>query len=160
MPSNAVSLAVSSEARPAAGSTSSPSPVDALRRNGGGRSFRPARSYLLVIGLALLAVWLVFVFGRVLTQLNEATERAAAVSAESAALQARLDAGQRELELVQTDAFQALQARSYGLGREGERAFGLDAGAPPPPTIVPLGGETTTLTRTPLEAWLSLLFGP
>lgn len=159
MPSNAVPLAATSEARPAA-STSPASPVERLRRPGGGRSLRPARNYLLIIGLALLAVWLVLVFGRALTQLNEASERAAAVSAESAALQARLEAGQRELELVQTDSFQSLQARSYGLGAEGERAFGLEADAPPPPPIVPLGTESATVSRTPLEAWLGVLFGP
>lgn len=159
MPSNAVPLAATSEARPAA-SASPASPVEELRRAGGRRSLRPARSYLLIIGLTLLAVWLVLVFGRALTQLNEASERAAAVSAESAALQARLEAGQRELELVQTDAFQSLQARSYGLGEEGERAFALEAEAPPPPPIVPLGTESTTVSRTPLEAWLGVLFGP
>lgn len=108
----------------------------------------------------MLALWLVLVFGRALTELNEATERAAAVGAESAALQARLEAGQRELELVQTDAFQAHQARAYGLGREGERAFALETGAPPAPVVTPLGAEAPSPARTPLQSWLVLLFGP
>lgn len=160
MPSNAVSLAATSEARPGPASVSPPAGGGRLRRAGGGRSLRPARSYLLILGVVVLAIWLVFVFGRALTQLNDASERAAAVNAESAALQARLEAGERELELVQTDAFQSLQARSYGLGGEGERAFGLEAGAPPAPPIVPLGGASASVNRTPLEAWLGLLFGP
>jgi len=159
MPSNVVSLAVSSDS-PGPAAASPRSPAQSPRRLRGRMSLRPARPYLLVILAAVVAVWLVLVLGRALTQLNEASERAAAVGAESAALQARLEAGQRELELVQADAFQSLQARSYGLGREGERAFGLEADAPPPPPIVPLGGQSAPLSRTPLEAWLGVLFGP
>ncbi|HUG49252.1 MAG TPA: hypothetical protein VMP67_12675 [Candidatus Limnocylindria bacterium] len=111
------------------------------------------------MGILVVVGWLLWVFGSSLTQLNEATEQADALRAESAALEARLDAGQRELELVQSDAFQAHQARAYGMGGEGERAFGLEADAPPPPAIVPLGGESPTTQHTPLEAWLNLLFG-
>ncbi len=114
----------------------------------------------MVLGAILLvAVWLVLVFGRALTELNEATQRAAALTAESATLEAQLEAGWRELELVQTDAFQRLQARAYGMGGAGERAFSLAADAPSPAPIVPLGGESTTVPRTPLESWLRLLFG-
>ncbi|CAN5808776.1 hypothetical protein BH24CHL6_BH24CHL6_01420 [soil metagenome] len=160
MPSNAVSVALANESRTAAGSGKAGSQPAAPRRVGRGRSLRPARSYLLVFGLVMLALWLVLVFGRALTELNEATERAAAVGAESAALQARLEAGQRELELVQTDAFQAHQARAYGLGREGERAFALETGAPPAPVVTPLGAEAPSPARTPLQSWLVLLFGP
>ena len=160
MPSNAVSLAQISESRSlAAGPAPAESPAETLRRPRPGRSLQPVRNYLLVVGAAILAVWLVLVFGRVLTQLNEATERAATVNAESAALQARLEAGRRELELVQSDAFQALQARAFGLGGERERAFALEIDAPPPPTVVPLGGESPSAVRTPLESWLRLLFG-
>jgi hypothetical protein len=158
MPSNAVTLALASEARAATNAADVP-PGAGLGRPRQARALRPSRSHLFALVVAVLAVWLVLVFGRSLTELNEATERAAALGAETAALQARLDAGQRELELVQTDAFQALQARAYGLGGNGERAFALEAGAPPPPIVVPLGGESPTSVRTPLESWLSLLFG-
>lgn len=123
------------------------------------RSLRAGRSYLLIAVVAVLGLWLVLVFGRALSELNAATERAAELRAESAALEARLEAGRRELELVRSDAFQRLQARAYGLGDEGERPFALEPDAPPPPTIVPLGADSSPARRTPLDAWLQLLFG-
>ncbi len=43
--------------------------------------------------------------------------------------------------LVQTDAFQAMQARALGMGENGELVFALTADAPPPPQIVPLGAR-------------------
>ena len=133
---------------------------DLGRQIGHGRRFRPRRSHLLVIGLLILGVWLVLVFGRALTELNEATARQAAVAAENAALEQRLEAGKRELELVQTDSFQRLQARAFGLGEAGERVFSLDSEASPAPPIIPLGGSNAPATSdTPLEAWLNLLFG-
>ena len=59
------------------------------------------------------------------------------MTAETNALQAELDAGRRELTLVQTDAFQALQARALGYGGNGELVFTLPADAPPRPTSFP-----------------------
>jgi hypothetical protein len=124
------------------------------------RRFRPGRPQLLLLAMAVLAVWLVLVFGRALSDLNEATERQSLLTAETAALNARLDAGHRELELVQTDSFQALQARSFGMGGPGELVFSLEPGAPEALPIVPLGATaTTSAAKTPLETWLDLLFG-
>jgi hypothetical protein len=156
MPGPAVTLALASDAHAATPDSGS---TGGLRRAPSARLSRPGRSHLIVLAFILLAVWLVFVFGRALTELNEATERATALRAETAALEARYEAGQRELELVQTNAFQQMQARAYGLGGPRERAFALESGAPPPPPIVPLGGESPASLRTPLEAWLGLLFG-
>lgn len=124
------------------------------------RQPQPLRNYLLLIGLVVIAVWLVLVFSRTLGELNEATGRAAVVRGEAEMLQARLEQGERELELVQTDAFLRLQARGYGMGEPGERIFSLEAGAPAPPSITPLGVEETASTPiSPLDAWLELLFG-
>jgi hypothetical protein len=102
----------------------------------------------------------VLTFGRSLAQMSEASQQEAAMTAETNALQAQLDAGRRELTLVQTDAFQALQARALGYGANGEIVFTLPADAPPPDHVVPLGsvGEPAA-TQSPLEAWLDLLFG-
>jgi hypothetical protein len=162
MSSNAVAGALTSESRsvePAeAGATQ---PLDSLARQlRGGRRLGPGRSYLGLVVLVVVAIWVVFMFGRALTQLNEATQRAAAVRTETGVLYDRLEEVQRELELVQTDAFLSLQARGYGMGESGERVFGLAPGAPAPPAIVPLGGTATSADgRTPLESWLRLLFG-
>jgi cell division protein FtsB len=127
---------------------------------GYGRRFRPGRSHIALIILIVVGSWVVLSFGRTITQLNAATERQAALTSETAALSARLDAGHREMELIQTDAFQGLQARSYGMGAPGEIAFSLDPDAPPPPALTPLGGDPNSgRAQTPLDAWLKLLFG-
>jgi hypothetical protein len=128
------------------------------------RSFRPRRLHAALIVLAVVGVWLVFVFGRALGDVDRATARQQTVATEAAALQARLDGDKRELVLVQTDAFQRLQARAYGLGAAGEQAFSLEAGAPSPPPITPLGQTSAADAGnagvgTPLDAWLSILFG-
>jgi len=87
--------------------------LDSLGRQiGYGRGLRPGRAQILAIALVVLAFWLVVVFGRALGQLNDATQREATAAAETRALQAQLQAGQRELMLVQTDAFQKMQARA------------------------------------------------
>ena len=126
---------------------------------GYGRNFRPKRSQLVLLALAVLGFWLVIVFGRALTELNEVTARQALVTGETQALEARLDAGRRELELVQTDSFQGLQARSFGMGEAGEVVFtiqGRHTGLP----IIPLGNAAATVSAgSPLDAWLDLLFG-
>lgn len=130
----------------------------------GRTSFRPRRLHLLLLLIAVVSVWLVIVFAKALGDVDRATARRAAVAAEAATLQARLDADHRELALVQTDGFQRLQARAYGMGEPGEIAFSLPPDAPPPPAITPLGDARpatagTRTTTAPLDAWLTILFG-
>jgi cell division protein FtsB len=155
-----------SRALPGDGPRSSPDPaVEAQlatlkKQIGYGRKYRPGRSHVALIVLIVVASWVVLSFGRTITSLNAATDRQATLTAETAALTARLEAGHREMELIQTDAFQALQARAYGIGGPGEVAFALDADAPPPPAITPLGGDANSgAPLTPLDAWMRLLFG-
>ncbi|MEP7361296.1 MAG: hypothetical protein ABI744_06940 [Chloroflexota bacterium] len=135
--------------------------LDSLGRQiGYGRGLRPGRTQIVAVALVILGFWLLVTFGRALGQLNDATQREAAAAAETRTLQAQLESGRRELSLVQTDAFQALQARALGMGGPGERIFALTAGAPPPPAIVPLGADgSSTAKASPIEAWLELLFG-
>jgi cell division protein FtsB len=135
--------------------------LDSLGRQiGYGRGSRSRRFQILAIILVVLAFWLLVTFGRALGQLSDATQRETAAAAETRALQAQLDSGRRELMLVQTDAFQAMQARALGMGETGEQVFALTADAPPPPEIVPLGGSSaSTATSSPLDALLKLLFG-
>lgn len=134
--------------------------LDSLGRQiGYGRGLRPRRAQILGIALVILAFYLVVVFGRALGQLNDATQRETAAAAETRTLQAQLEAGRRELVLVQTDAFQSQQARALGMGKNGELIFALTADAPPPAPIVPLGGSSSSgAAHSPLDAWLELLF--
>ncbi len=112
------------------------------------------------VGMLVIAFWLVFVFATSLQQLNEATAREASVKAEAAALQVRLDEDRRELELVQSDAFQQLQARAYGLGAPDEEVFALEPGTASPAPLAQLGAPPASEPpEKPLDAWLNLLFG-
>ena len=131
-----------------------------LRRQIYGRRFQPRPGHFILIAVLILGAWLLVTFGRGLAQLNEAADRQQLVAAEVAALSDRLDAGERELVLVQTDAFQAMQARAYGMGATGEVVFGLEQDASPASPITPLGGASNEQAElSPLDAWLILLFG-
>lgn len=130
------------------------------RQLGYGRRFRPRRTHLGLIVVLIIGSWAVLSFGRTITQLNSASDRQAALAAETATISAQLAAGQRELELVQTDGFQALQARAFGIGAPGEIAFSLESAAPTAPRVAPLGSVGQGAPpQTPLDAWLRLLFG-
>jgi len=127
---------------------------------GYGRHFRPGWRHLALILLIVAASWVVVSFGRTITQLNAATDRQAQPTTETAALTERLQAEHRELDLVQTDGYQAMQARAFGIGAPGETAFSLEEGAPEPQPVIPLGARpAATQAQTPLDAWLQLLFG-
>ena len=126
------------------------------------RSFKLRRVHLVVIALAVVSVWLVFVFAKALSDVDHATAVHQSIAAETATLQARLDADKREQEVVQTDAFQRMQARAYGMGATGEILFTLPHDAPSPPSIAPLGAGAATSAAdagSPLDAWLKILFG-
>jgi cell division protein FtsB len=121
---------------------------------------RPTRLGIGVVVAIVVALWFVLAFARTMTQLNDATARTAAVRADNAALTQRLAAAQTEADLLQSDAYLRFAARSFGMGGPGERAFGLAPGAPSPAGIVPLGAApTANVAASPLENWLSLLFG-
>lgn len=109
---------------------------------------------------AVVVAWVVLVFARAVMDSSAATDRLGALEGENAALEAQLSAGERELELIRDPQFIAQQARAYGMGESGERAFALPDGAPAAPEIRPLGSAfSDERPRAPLEAWLDLLFG-
>ncbi len=156
LPSRALPVAVRRGQEPQADAQ-----LTSLRKQlGYGRRLRPRRSHFALIALVIVAFWVVLSFGRTITQLNAANDRRTGLMAETAALSAQIDAGHRELDLVQTDGFQALQARAFGIGAPGEIAFSLEAGAPVASEVTPLGSVGREgQAQTPLDAWLRLLFG-
>lgn len=112
----------------------------------------------IVFGL-FVAGGIVFVFAGTLTRATELEAEAARVRAEVAVLHGRLEAGQRELEFIESDRFVDQQARAVGFGGAGEQPFQLPADAPAPPRIVALGEtDAPTLPVTPFDAWMALLF--
>ncbi len=114
--------------------------------------------------LALVTIWIVAVFARQVGDASAATSRADAIRDENARLSTTVDSLQAELRLIQKQDYIQQQARAYGLGTPRERAFALTADAPALPSDAPgsaavrLGAVTNV--RSPLETWLSLLFGP
>jgi hypothetical protein len=118
------------------------------------------RRTITLVAAALLMAWLVLVFGRAISQSNEAAAQAAMLRGQDAALAQQVAARQSELSVIQSPAFLALESRAYGYGRPNEQVFALRPGAPAAPSITPLGAEPSPPPPpTPLEAWLQLLIG-
>jgi hypothetical protein len=83
--------------------------------------------------------------------------------AENAARTSEIAGLERELQRIQQPRYIVQQARGYGLGSSKEIAFTLGANAPTLPPDAPgsaglrVGAHNS---GTPLESWLTLLFGP
>ena len=115
-----------------------------------------------VLGVAL-AAWIVIVFARQVSEAAAATTRAEAMIAANDAKREEIAGLEGELERIQQPRFILQQARGYSLGGSKEVAFTLAAGAPPLDERAPgsaalrLGAAASV---SPLERWLTLLFGP
>ena len=107
------------------------------------------RRHLVAVASGLAVLLVLSVFARSLSEASVGSERATALRAENALLQERLDAGRREVALVQGDAFVRLEARAYGYGQSGERVFAMASDAPPPPPITPLGAPPRSTGSDP-----------
>lgn len=113
---------------------------------------------------AFVSVWIVFVFARQVGDAGAAAQRADRLRLQNASLASQVDDLQKELDLVQRQAFVQQEARAYGLGSRGELSFTLGSAAGPLAADAPgsaavrLGARTTR--SSPLDAWLDLLFGP
>jgi hypothetical protein len=111
----------------------------------------------LVVALLLVA------FGHQVSDAAAASDRAAQLRIVNAGLRQDLADLQADLGRVQDDTYVGIAARSYGLGAKHEIPFVLAAGAPTLPPDAPgsaavrLGADTAV--RSPLDAWLDLLFG-
>jgi hypothetical protein len=112
----------------------------------------------------LVSVWIVAVFARQVGDASAAASRADQVRVGNAALAQQVAALQHEREVVQDRAFIEFQARGYGLGNAQDQRFTLAQNAPPLASNAPgsasvrLAPEPTPVS--PLDSWLSLLFGP
>ena len=112
----------------------------------------------------LFAAWIVIVFARQAGDAAAAAGRAVQLANDNAALAAEVESLQNEVDLIVRPHYVALRARAYGLGAPNEIPFTLDPTVPPPADGAPgtasvrLGAESDR--QTPLESWLSLLFGP
>ena len=115
---------------------------------------------MLLIGGALLGLWLLAVFANALADASGQTAKLRQEEVVNASLEARAAAGAAEIERIVGSVFREFMARSYGWGLPVERPFALAAGAPPPPSMLPLGQEPVTATAlSPLDDWFDLLVG-
>ncbi len=113
---------------------------------------------------AMVVAWILVVFARQMGDAATKSAEADRARLANAGLVADVSSLQRELELVQRQAYIEQQAHGLGLGQARDRAFALEAGAPPLPPDAP-GSAAVRLgavagSPSPLDSWLSLLFGP
>lgn len=116
------------------------------------------------VAAALLSVWIVVVFARQVGDAGAAASRAAQLATDNTALAAEVTALQHEVDLVVRPEYVAIAARGHQFGVGREVAFTLDPSVPSPVDGAP-GSASARLgahveQQTPLESWLSLLFGP
>jgi cell division protein FtsB len=112
----------------------------------------------------VVATWIVIVFARQVGEASAATAQADALRASNDALAAQITALEHERTLIQRQAYIEQQARAFGMGGPREVPFGLAPNTPSLPPDAP-GSAATSLgavhvSRSPLESWLELLFGP
>lgn len=123
-----------------------------------------SRRRLVTAAGVIVASLLALSFLRQVGDATDASNRAAELRAGNAALQDDVARLQRDLGHVQDPRYILLEGRAYGLGGPREIPFALAAGAPalgadaPGSASVRLGAPP--LHRTPLDAWLEVLFGP
>lgn len=147
-----------------------PRPAPDVRKQGG-PTLDPAtlpmpslsRRRVITAAGILLAGVLALTFAQQVGEATAASVRAQELRAANAALRDEVARLERDLGQVQDPRFIRLEGRAYGLGGEREIPFALAAGAPPLAPEAPgsasvrLGSETAR--RSPLDAWLDVLFG-
>ncbi len=102
----------------------------------------------------------ILVFAGSLTRSVDVGDEAEQALAEIAELTERVETGRAEIDYLDTEEFVDQVARSVGLGARGEKPFALQADAPSPAPVVPLGSlRDDSADQAAFEAWMDLLFG-
>lgn len=119
----------------------------------------------LVTAAGLIAACLLALsFVRQVGEASAASDRADALRAGNAQLQAEVARLEHDLGRVQDPRYILLAGRAYGLGGPKEIPFALEAGTSPLPADAPGSASVRLgappLDRSPLETWLEVLFGP
>jgi hypothetical protein len=116
-----------------------------------------------LLGLAI-TVWVVVVFARQVGDASAAQANADQIRKQNAVLADQVAALGREEAFIQQAPFVLFQARGYQLGTSRERPFALAPDAPPLPSDAPGSAAVrvgaSAQPQSPLDSWLSLLFGP
>jgi cell division protein FtsB len=116
------------------------------------------------VAAGLISVWIVVVFARQASEAAAASSRAEEIARDNAALAAEVASLEHELQIIEQPAYVAQQARAFGVGSPQEIPFTLDPSVPDPGPDAPGSAALRVGAHddrpTPLESWLSLLFGP
>ncbi|HEX5823534.1 MAG TPA: septum formation initiator family protein [Candidatus Limnocylindrales bacterium] len=159
--------------RPSPGSDDDPEPAEAAA-DGPETADRVDLSSLSIAGIsrrhvawlaaALISAWIVVIFARQVGDASAAASRATQLVADNAALAAEVQALEHEVAFIVRPEYVAQQARAYRFGGPREIPFTLDPSVAAPVDGAP-GSASVRLgardnRQTPLESWLSLLFGP
>lgn len=116
------------------------------------------------VAAGLISAWIVIVFARQTSEASAAAARADQIAVDNVNLAAEVASLEQELQMIERPEYIALQARAVGIGAENEIAFTLDPSIPEPASDAPgsaaLRVGADEHTRSPLDSWLSLLFGP
>ena len=112
----------------------------------------------------LVAAWIVVLFARQVGDAQAASNGAVQLAADNAALSDEVASLQSELDLIVRPQYVGLEARAHRFGSPREIPFTLDPSVPAPVDGAP-GSASARLgaandRQTPLDSWLSLLFGP
>jgi cell division protein FtsB len=116
------------------------------------------------LAAGLISAWIVVIFARQVGEASAAATLATQLAADNATLAAEVQALEHEVAFIVRPEYVAQQARAYRFGGAREIPFTLDPSVPAPVDGAP-GSASDRLgarddRQTPLESWLSLLFGP
>ena len=112
----------------------------------------------------LVAAWIVVLFARQVGDAQAAANQAVQLASDNAALSDEVSSLQSELDLIVRPQYVGLEARAHRFGSPREIPFTLDPSVAAPVDGAP-GSASARLgaandRQTPLDSWLSLLFGP
>ena len=122
------------------------------------------RRRITVLASAMLAAWIVIAFARQVGDASAAATRAQDIASGNAALRLEVAAMERELDIIGRQRFVEQAARAYGVGSVHEIPFALEPDVAPLPPDAPGSAAVRLGSRSddvsPLERWLTVLFGP
>lgn len=97
---------------------------------------------------------------RSISDVIDARAQVAAAERLNEGIRDQVDAGRREIGFAQDPAYLRFAARGLGYGRAKEQAFALRGGAPPAPSIAPLGAQLDQPSDDVLSDFVDLLLQP
>jgi cell division protein FtsB len=116
------------------------------------------------LAAGLISIWIIVIFARQVGEASAAASQATQLASGNAALATEVQSLENEVALIVRPEYVAERARAYRFGSPQEIPFALapTVAAPvdgaPGSASVRLGARDDR--QTPLESWLSLLFGP